>query len=84
MDRQALPTVDKDIGQSWHDKFPSTRYGSTAAHLRELIQPFAGCADRLGNSLGDLGSIGGDVFKNTVQVVRSEFCPSGHFTPHIS
>jgi len=65
LDRRALLAIDEDIGQSRHYKFPSAHCGTTATHLGELVQALAGCPDRLGNSLGGFGNIGGDVLKHT-------------------
>ena len=83
MDRKALLTIDEDIGQARHYKFPSAHCAPTAAHLGKLVQTFAGCPDRLGNPVGGLGIIGGDVFKYDAQVFCGGYRPSGHFTPRI-
>lgn len=83
MDRKALLTIDEDIGQTRHSKFPSAHCGSTATHLGELVQALAGCPDRLGNSMGGLGIIGGDVFKHAAQVFHGKCRPLGHLTPRI-
>jgi len=64
LDRQALLTIDEDIGQSRHCKFPSPHSGSTATHLGELVQALAGCPDRLSNAMGGLCIIGGDVVEH--------------------
>ena len=83
MDRQALLTIDEDIGQTRHYKFPSAHSGPTATHLGELVQALAGCPDRLGNSVRGLCIIGGDVFKHDAQVFCGGYRPSGHLTPRI-
>lgn len=83
MDRKALLTIDEDIGQARHHKFASAHCGPTANHLGELIQTFAGCPNRLGNSVRGLGIIGGDVFKYDAQVFCGGHSPPGHLTPRI-
>jgi len=83
LNRQALLTIDEDIGQARHYKFPSAHCGPTATHLGELVQTFAGCPDRLGNSVRGLGIIGGDVFKHDAQVFCGGYRPYWHLTPRI-
>jgi len=83
LDRQALLSIDEDIGQTRHYKFPSARSGSIATHLGELVQALAGCPDRLGNSVRGLGIIGGDVFKHDAQIFCGGYRPSEHLTPRI-
>ena len=83
MDRQAVLTVDEDIGQTGNHQFPSVCFGPTATHLGELVQAFTGCPDRLGNPMGGLGIIGSDEVEHAAQVLYCGQSPSGHLTPRI-